>query len=248
MPSRAQIDFNDLTNLLAAEINAGIKYSELDAKKQPGFKIDSIKVRLGQAGCDEEPGEDSGEDQGNEVENESFLNRKLYALADKGWKYEMIVSAGKVPVNVSIIDQPDDVIKPELPQGAIGIFKDENIKAIKGVDEVWEKIFSEYGLKTIGDVFNKDIETIYDIVEKKGNMYPLNIYSKVSMINISVPVVSKQLKNKFSFYEMLQMEPKALVNKVGSSYLSESSAIRLSLFLSRLYTLLDGDVLKHKYL
>lgn len=246
MSSRAQIDFNDLTNLLAAEINAGIKYTELDVKRQPGFKIDSIKVSLGQVGCDDEI-VDPEEAQGDETEGESFLNKQLYALADKGWNYEMIVSSGTVPVNVRIVDLPDDVIKPELPRSAIEIFKNENIKAIKGVDKYWQGILNKYGLKTIADVFNADIEVIYKIVESKNNLYPLNIYSKVAMINISVPVVSQQLKKKYSFYEMLQMNPGVLVKNMGG-LVSNSAAIRIILFMSRLYTILDGDVLKDKYL
>lgn len=244
MATRAQIDFNDLTNLLAAEINAGIKYIEQDVRKQPGINIDSIKVSLGQAGCEDE-GEDPDQDEG---ENQSFINRHLYALADKGWNYEMIVSTGEIPVNVKIIDQPDDVIKPVLPGSAIDLFKEDDLKAIKGVDDYWGKVFKKYNLNTIGDVFKADIEKVYDIVDKNNNLYPLNIYSKVSMINISIPIVPKQLKKNINFLEILKMSPNILVDKVGNRYLSESGAIRLILFVSRLYTLIDGDVLKDKYL
>ncbi len=231
---KIQISFGDMLHGIVREFSDALA---LVRRSHPAVTVRSVKLNIGQeAETELDPTEPT-----EPTRPASLLLRDRYPAIDKGWLMEVELGEGLSRI------RSDGVYEvPELPiSTALDLFGDYPLVAIKGIDTIWNRIFTGVDITRICHLARLDDGLLHELITSHHSLLPREFRRKAQLLEISIPPLSypPDLQNQ-SLYHLLLMTAEALHQTIGREKISQSEVFKFLEFLEILNVVIDSEQLR----
>jgi hypothetical protein len=244
--STTKIDFNELTRLIAREIDSALRLSNLSKEWDEKLHISNIKIKLGRVSPPSskiQKDDNLMEGVGGEPPN-PFLLLEHYPPAKQGWEFELEFSAGEAPPKARRKNGVWQVIPPVTPPTADLLFRTMPIDVIKGVDKSWSERLARSGISKVGEFMSLEHKELLDLTKQTRSKYPLELYSKVHLLRVAVPEIPISGVDRYTLLSLIGKSARGLRKLIGPNRISATASEHLYGLLSLLNIVIDRRVLK----
>ena len=243
--STTKIDFNELTRIIAREIDSALRLSNLSKEWDEKLHISNIKIKLGRVSP---PSSEIHKDD-NLVEGSGgdppkpFLLLEHYPPAKQGWEFELDFSAGPAPPQVRRKNGIWHVIPPvTLPTSDL-LFRTMPIDVIKGASKSWAERLVRLGISTVREFMSLGHKELLDLTKQTRSKYPFELFAKVHLLRVAVPEIPISGADQYSLFGLLGKSAPELRKLIGPDRISATACEHLYCLLSLLNIVIDRRVL-----